>query len=170
MHAVARAGYEAPRPAPAATPELAALTSAVRAAVPPGEDGALLVRVGPGSTSLRTTGAVDARTIGRQVSRMPKALCAAESGESGRWTFLAVVVRGDDPVRVWRAYDTVPPWWPEDDLWPQSPDPAEVAGRPAAWRPRWAELAQEACRTDGVPAAWAGAARRVLGREVRTAP
>jgi len=170
VHAVARAGYEAPRPVPAATPELAALTAAVRAAVAPGRSGSLLVEVGPGSTGLRSTGDLDVRDLGRAVSVVPQALCDAEARASGRWTFLAVVVRGTGPVRVWRAYDTVPPWWPDDAFQPPHPDPGEVLRRPAAWRPRWTELALETSRTEGIPAAWASTARRVLGREVRTAP
>jgi len=170
VHAVARAGYEAPRPVPAATPELEALTAAVRAAVAPGRTGALLVEVRPGSTGMRSTGDLDVRDVGRAVSGVPLALCDAEAGASGRWTFLAVVVRGTGPVRVWRAWDTVPPWWPHDGFLPPHPDPGELVRRPPAWRPRWMELALEASRTDGIPAAWADTARRVLGREVRTAP
>ncbi|MET7770747.1 hypothetical protein [Nocardia sp. NPDC005366] len=68
-----------------------------------------------------------------------------EAGEYGRWLFIRFTVEGED-VRVDRAYDHWPRWFPRN---PYDNDPdrgdlvEELAARAAEARPSWAALAAD---------------------------
>jgi hypothetical protein len=157
--AAARAGYEKPRPVPAPSRWLEEVTTAVRRAVPRGSRGSVTAWVGEGSASMSGHGVLSTRDV--DLFEPLRELQRAE----GFWTFVAVVA-DDSGVHVWRAYDTVPPWWKRGRFsFPDLPSLREIRSRDVAWQPDWADLLEVETRTVGVPARFTGLARRVLGRE-----
>jgi hypothetical protein len=79
------------------------------------------------------------------------------------------VTVADGEVTLRRAYDTVPDWYERGEYSsPDLPDLSELRARPAEFQPDWADLREQATRTEGVPGRFAALAREVLGRDVRT--
>ncbi|MEV0295659.1 hypothetical protein [Nocardia sp. NPDC050710] len=129
---------ELPRPTPRDTPELADVIARIEA---------LRDEYGTVEYAYRVGGRVATGTPRtRKIPAGLRRLRAAEAAEYGRWLFIRF--RADHAgVRVERAYDHWPSWYP---LNPYRNDPdradivAELETRPPEWQPVWADTARDA--------------------------